>query len=109
MDYKGKTMKIQDVLRRVADMMDTGPESMSDEMPNQAAMTAVDVDHDDETAPETMVSPLQQELELMKKAAGIDSAYDDSSEEECGCDHESSEPDADLDALRHMAGIKIVR
>ena len=46
-------MKIQDVLRRVADMMDSGPESMTDQMPNQAKMAAVDVDHKDGTAPET--------------------------------------------------------
>ena len=88
-------------------------------MPNQARMAAVDVDHTDHTAPDTMVAPLQQELELMKKAAGVPNAFDSHDEEycdacdrpadECGCEHEHGEPDHDMDALKYMAGIKIAR
>jgi hypothetical protein len=78
----------------------------------------VQIDQPDTDTPDTMVSPLQQELELMKKAAGVASAFDDSSNSsDCGCEGECGcsggethdEPDADMDALRHMAGIKIVR
>lgn len=114
-------MKIQDILRRVADMMDSEPESMSDQMPNQAKMAAVEVDNEDGTAPDAMVSPLQQQLEIMKKVAGIPNSFDSADEEseeygeeECGCgggDHEEHDDGhtAALDALRHMAGITVVR
>lgn len=114
-------MKIQDVLRQVADMMDRGGEvSSQQEHPPTTIATAEpkQITQDDGETPNTMVSPLQQELELMKKAAGVASAFDDSSndggcgcEGECGCDggEEHAGPDADMDALRHMAGIKIVR
>lgn len=115
-------MKIQDILRRVADMMDSEPESMSDQMPNQAKMAAVEVDNEDGTAPDAMVSPLQQQLEIMKKVAGIPNSFDSADEEseeygdeeECGCggaDHEEHDGGHEnaLDALRRMAGIKIVR
>jgi hypothetical protein len=68
-------------------------------------------------APETdttvtaMFSPLQQELELMKKVAGVDSAYDEP-EHDCGCEGPcscSQDADPEMDHLKHMAGITIVR
>jgi hypothetical protein len=115
-------MKIQDVLRRVADMMDSEPESMSDQMPNQAKMAAVEVDNEDGTAPDAMVSPLQQQLEIMKKVAGIPNSFDSADEESeeyddeeaCGCgggDHEEHDDGHEnaLDALRRMAGITAAR
>ena len=111
-DHKDTDMKIQDVLRRVADMMDTGPESQTDQMPNQAKMAAVDVDHTDHTDSTTMIPATQQHLELLKKMAGVDNMYDqESSEEEqgCGCDGEcgcgSQEEPAQILDLRKLAGI----
>lgn len=98
-------------------MMDQGGEvsSQQEHPPTTIATTEpVQIDQTDTETPDTMVSPLQQELELMKKAAGVPSAFDDSSDgEDCGCEGEcgcgGGEPDANMDALRHMAGIKIVR
>ena len=77
---------------------------------NQLGHTSAPSEHptppDTENDSDTMVSPLQQELELMKKAAGVPSAFDGAEEEsDCGCGSD----DGDMDALRHMAGIKIVR
>lgn len=104
-------MKMADILRNLADLLDKQGQEQQPAEP-------VQIDQSDTETPDTMVSPLQQELELMKKAAGVASAFDDSSngggcgcEGECGCDggEEHAEPDADMDALRHMAGIKIVR
>jgi hypothetical protein len=102
-------MKIQDLLRTVADAMDQETQS---QMPNQAKMAVVDVDHSDGTDSATMFSPMQQELEMMKRAAGLPNAFDAEvgdcgCEGECGCDHEHVEPDAEMDDLRHMAGIRI--
>jgi hypothetical protein len=110
-------MKIQDILRTVADMMDPGEASLQQEHPPTTIATVVplQIDQSDTETPDTMVSPLQQELELMKKAAGVASAFDseegycdacDRPADQCAC---ASEPDSDMDALRHMAGIKIIR
>jgi hypothetical protein len=58
-------MKIQDLIKVLTDM--AGAE--------EAAAAP-------EEKQETMVSPLQQELELLKKATGVESMYDDCEEEE---------------------------
>ena len=108
-------MKIQDVLRKVADMMD-GEDSQ--QMPNQAKMSVVDVDHSDGTDNTAMIPAPQLELELLKKMAGVDNMYDqgdegehgeycdacDSPADECGCDHEDGESPQILD-LRKLAGV----
>lgn len=115
-------MKVTDILRKIADKLD-GMEVKAPDRPvnfNNASMSAVDVDNTDHTAPEAMVAPLQQELELMKKAAGVPNAFDTAKDDEpdCGCgghdhdddhEHEHDHGDADLEALKKMAGIKIVR
>lgn len=46
---------------------------------------------DDPTITDTFVPPLQQKLELLKKAAGIPNIYDADEDGECGC-----APDEDL-------------
>jgi len=46
---------------------------------------------DDPTITDTFVPPLQQKLELLKKAAGIPNIYDADEDGECGC-----KPDEDL-------------
>jgi hypothetical protein len=60
------------------------------------------------------VGPLQQKLELLKKAAGVDSAYDDgnilqghSHGEEGGCEECDGEEDP-LSAMKHLAGLPVV-
>lgn len=109
-------MKIQDLLRTVANAMD---QETQPQMPNQAKMAVVDVDHSDGTDSTTMFSPMQQELEMMKMAAGLSNEFDAEVGEEhcdacgrpvdqCACsDHEHIEPDVEMDDLRHMAGIRI--
>ena len=100
-------------------MMDTGGEAshqQSHAPTNISTVEPIQIDiSDDEGPTDSMVSPLQQELELMKKAAGVPSAFDSEegycdacgqSADQCAC---ASEPDSDMDALRHMAGIKIIR
>ena len=46
---------------------------------------------DDPTITDTFVPPLQQKLELLKKAAGIPNIYDADEDGECAC-----QPDEDL-------------
>jgi hypothetical protein len=115
-------MKVTDILRKLADKLD-GMEVKTPDRPvnfDNASMRSVDVDNTDNTDPAAMVAPLQQELELMKKAAGVPNAFDsaeDDKESDCGCgghdhddhEHEHDHADADIEALKKMAGIKIVR
>lgn len=90
-------MRVADLLRTLADKLDGIEQGASQEappqvhsvMPQQAiephAVPTVDqkpdlvvikVDNEDSADSNTMASPLQQELEIMKKAAGIPSAFD---------------------------------
>lgn len=82
-------MKIADILRNLADKMDRIESgSGNDDM-------AVGAQPVDDTEPEpTMISPLQQKLEILKKTAGIDSFYDDETDE--------------LDRIKKLTGIKAV-
>lgn len=61
-----------------------------------------------------MIPPLQAKLELLKKAVGVKSIYDDEGEEGCGCEDECTCGDehehehSELDTLRRNAGINPV-
>ena len=76
------------------------------EVPHQdqsAEMHKVAVDNSDNTNPETMVSPLQQKLELLKKAAGVESMYD-----AAGCGAGGSTEADELDAIKKNAGLRVI-
>jgi uncharacterized protein YfkK (UPF0435 family) len=76
-------MKMADLLRQLADRLDgiEGPATAAPKEPEQ------DLD-----AQPTMMSPLQQKLELLKKGVGVESEFDDEGENE-------------LTAIRKNAGI----
>lgn len=85
-------MKISDLLRKLANQMDDKEKPVPLSMANGTA-SGTDADTaTDDTA--TMIPPLQQHLELLKKKSGLDNAFDG----------ESDIPD-DLDQLKKMAGI----
>jgi hypothetical protein len=102
-------MRAQEFLRQIADMLDQkegGAKPQADVKPNRAVLTPVPKPeepecgcggHDDDSAPEmnvdTMVPPLQQKIELLKKAVGVDSIFDT-----------DEEPD-ELDVIRSLAGM----
>ena len=88
-------MKASEILRHIADVIDRAEsgqpavQSQATQITHQGVapeavptvdqkpdLVVVKVDNKDETEPNTMTSPLQQELEIMKKAAGIPSAFD---------------------------------
>lgn len=109
-DHKDTDMKISDLLRRMADQMELTPDSISDQMPNRAAMAPVEVDHTDHTDSTTMMPATQQELELLKKMAGVENVYDEPEDQGCGCDGECGcggheEQPAQIIDLRKLAGL----
>ena len=61
------------------------------EIQNRPDVHQVEPEHEDHTEVDTMVGPLQQKLELLKKVAGQDNALDDNDE---------------LSQIKHIAGIK---
>lgn len=93
-------MKAAEILRKLADLIDSNADDGRPEnsVPH-AELEPVDVDNTDNTEITTMVPPLQQKIELLKKATGVESHYDDG--EDCGCD----EPD-ELDIIKQHAGLR---
>lgn len=98
-------MKASEILRGLADMIDRAESGVpAEEVPKQIQAPKfhkVEVPSEEQGEPySTMVSPLQQKLELLKKAAGVDSAYDEQSAEEKEVDP--------LDQMKKMAGLQTV-
>ena len=92
-------MKMADVLRNLADLLDQKQEQDSNMSQNStqqriSAITTVEPELDDDPI---MVPALQQKHELLKKVAGVPSAYDNQGSEETG----------ELDRMRKMAGIVV--
>ena len=86
-------MKISDLLRKLANQMDDKEQSVPLAVATGSNTNKIDPEtQTDDTA--TMITPLQQHLELLKKKSGLDNAFDG----------ESDAPD-DLDQLKKMAGI----
>lgn len=99
-------MRASEILRSIADMIDKADPAAdaANQSPNQAQLTVVskpaepEPEHDPspDMTVNTMVSPLQQKMELLKKAVGVDSIFDTG--EECS--------DSDqLNVIRSLAGI----
>ena len=96
-------MRAAEILRSIADMVDKAESKKSDSAhnPNQAKLTVMAKPEPQapetpatDTTVDTMVPPLQQKMELLKKAVGVDSIYDT-----------EEEPD-ELDILKQNAGIR---
>jgi hypothetical protein len=92
-------MRLADIMRDIADLLDQKQGQGADLSQNltQQRMTparAAEPELDDEPV---MVPALQQKHELLKKVAGVPSAYDDQDTKETG----------ELDRMRKMAGIVV--
>lgn len=87
-------MKAAEILRKFADLLDQH-ESDQETPTNQATLIPVSADNTDDTEVTTMVPPLQQKLELMKKMVG----------DESSCDSDGSD---ELSIMKKNAGINPV-
>jgi hypothetical protein len=93
-------MKAAEILRKLADMIDQHSDAQSARPANSvqhAKLAPVEITIPDETELTTMLPPLQAKLEILKKATGIESYYDD----------ECEEPD-ELTRIKQNAGISPV-
>ena len=104
-------MRASEILRKLADVIDSaegGQESsmgQAPETPNHAELTAVSVDHTDDTEKGgTFVPPLQAKIELLKKSVDVDSVYDQQGPDEQLTGHGSDNED-ELSQMKKRAGI----
>ena len=81
-------MRVSDILRKLADIVDR------EEIPT---VDAQDENDSNVSTDPAMISPLQQNLELLKKANGVDNVFDNEEEE--------SVSDQGIDRLKKLAGI----
>ena len=96
-------MKMADILRNLADKLDSIEGGGETDRPANTGPTADHFQHDVDDGAESgdkdvevtgvMVPPLQAKLELLKKATGVDNAYDSGDE---------------LDDIKKLTGIKAV-
>ena len=109
-----------EILRGLADKLEGG----QDRIPHQdqsAQLHQVEPANDEQSDINTMpmVGPLQQKLELLKKAAGVDSAYDDGEMlqgheheghcDDCGCDPcQCDGEDDELSVMKRNAGLPVL-
>jgi hypothetical protein len=99
-------MKASEILRKLADVIDNqATAAVNGGEHNRGTMEPVEVDNTDHTEGYTFVAPLQQKLELLKKATGVDSIYDEPCEAcgqtPCGCE----DADSEMDIMKRNAGI----
>lgn len=97
-------MRASEILRNLANVIDQAEGgAQAQEVPQQdqsPQFHKVEVPNDEEGTPAAMISPLQQKLELLKKATGVDSMY--------GSGSGSGSGEDPLDQMKKMAGIQIV-
>jgi hypothetical protein len=96
-------MKMADILHSIADMLDQHQQGEEDQGAGNMEKSADDFQHDVDDGAESgdqevelgvMMPPLQQKLEILKKSAGIDNAFDQGTDE--------------LDDIKKLTGIKAV-
>ena len=89
-------------LRKLHDMISLAEDSSTvPTVPKETDELHVEIENPQSEDGEVMVPPLQAELELMKKAVGVDSFYDSSSDNE-------KEPEVDIDATPAETNIEKV-
>lgn len=89
-------MKMTDVLRSIADMLDQKVGQKS------ASLTAVKASEPELDDNPVMVPPLQAKLEILKKSEGLPSVYDDGEDADAGDDELAViKKNAGLSAAQH--------
>jgi hypothetical protein len=102
-------MKMSDILRHIASELDDKEAGDNGGKPENsmphAELHKVGKDwhkgdgKEDETDGTTMIPPLQQKLEILKKASGEENAFDD---------EPSNGPMDELDAIKKIAGLAVI-
>lgn len=102
-------MKSHEFIQAAAQMIGAlaGEQEAAPIQPNRAVLTPAEVELDDTSEKTTMIAPLQQKLELLKKAVDVDSYYDnhdDSGQSEVEVDVVPDE----VEDMKRLAGIMIL-
>lgn len=100
-------MKSHEFIQAAAELLGNFDSELPKQEPemNRAVLVQVDPETDDLTDKKTMVAPLQQKLELLKKAVDVSSFYD---EGEPGYDpgpKEGYKTDEELEEIKRLAGV----
>ena len=97
-------MKAAEILRKLADVIDqhSSEESRPSNSVPHAELAPVAVDNTDNTETATMIAPLQQKLELLKKSVE-NQTCSTCGASPCGCDGEEDE----LSFIKRAAGVPV--
>jgi hypothetical protein len=99
-------MLSHEFIKQVLDMTGSlNKDSSTTIQPNRAVLVQIDPETEDMTDKKTMVAPLQQKLELLKKAVDVSSYYD---EGEPGYDpgpYEGDKTEEELEEIKRLAGV----
>ena len=102
-------MRASEILRKLADVIDSAEagEQMQQTQSapqnvNTVELVPVSADNADHTTKITMLSPLQQDLEIKKKVAGVDNAFDN---QEFDQDGEQEVAPDELEIIKKSAGL----
>ena len=104
-------MKASEILRKLADIIDSKEETGSTEIMNQPEVVDVEeptttsgIEGQAQVNTKSMVGPLQQKLELMKKLAGEEDICPECNASPCECGHEEMGMDP-LAIIKQNAGL----
>ena len=100
-------MKASEILRKLADVIDAaeGGDGAAQHVPqnvNTVELTPVQADNQDNTDKTTMVPPLQQKMEILKKSVGVDNEFDQGFDQ---IDAAQDDSDDELAVLKKAAGL----
>lgn len=106
-------MKSHEFIQAAADMLaamgGTAQQTTEPQQANRAVLTPAEPEHNegDDVNTQSMVAPLQQKLELLKKAVDVDNMYDNP--ERAGGEEESGSIGGDeVDDMKRLAGIMVL-
>ena len=97
-------MRISDLLRKAAELIDQSEAGGQPEQPEPGDLAPVTPDNTDNTDTATMIGPLQQKHEMLKKVSDIANdteKFDDPMSDDGSCEQAPDE----LDVLKQIAGI----
>jgi len=97
-------MKISDILRNIASELDDRETGTNGGKPDNSQTP----DGPEEQEGTTMIPPLQQKLELLKKAAGEPNAFDNGVGGDRESEIASSGPMDELEAIKKIAGLTVM-